>query len=91
MTIVFKTNQSSIRVSENFLITCTVTTFLLLIAIVMAAEYQSSGVVMNATVGYTIAITPSSALSRGILFGSLTGGTNNNMAQNDTTGAGNVT
>jgi ABC-type transport system involved in multi-copper enzyme maturation permease subunit len=91
MTIVFKTNQGSIRVTEKFLITCTVTTFLLLIAIVMAAEYQSTGVVMNATVGYTIAITPSSALSRGILFGSLTGGINNNMAQNDTTGTGNVT
>jgi len=41
--------------------------------------------------GYTIAITPSSAISRGILFGSLTGGTNNNMAENDTTGTGNVT
>jgi len=66
-------------------------TSLLLIAIVRADEYSSSSVVMNATVGYTIAINPSSALSRGILFGSLTGNTNNNMAENDTTGAGNVT
>jgi len=46
---------------------------------------------MNATIGYTIAITPSTALSRGVLFGSVNGGSNNNMAENDTSGAGNVT
>lgn len=88
---IFKTNQGSIRVSLSFLIMCAIATSLLLTVIVKAAEYSSSNVVMNATVGYTIAITPSSGLSRGILFGSLTGGANNNMAQNDTTGSGNVT
>lgn len=91
MDIVFKTSQGSIRVSESLLITGAVATSLLLIAIVMAAEYSSSSVVMNATVGQTIAITPSSAISRGILFGSVSGGVSNNMAENDTTGTGNVT
>jgi hypothetical protein len=91
MDVIFKTKRGSTRVSLSLLVACVVATSLLLITIVMAAEYSSSGVVMNATIGYTIAITPSSALSRGILFGSINGGTNNNMAQNDTTGTGNVT
>jgi len=91
MYIIFKTSQGSIRVSESVLVTVVVTASFLLIALAKAAEYSSGSVVMNATIGYTIAITPSSALSRGVLFGSVTGNTNNNMAQNDTTGSGNVT
>lgn len=58
----------------------------------MAAEYQSSSVTMNATVSNTVSINVSAdALDRGVLFGSLTVGTNNNMAENDTTNTGNVT
>ena len=91
MHVVFKTGLGSIRISVSLLITIAVVASLLSFVVVKGDEYESGNVVMNATVGYTIAITPSSAISRGILFGSLTGGTNNNMAENDTTGTGNVT
>ena len=63
-----------------------ITIALLLTAVlVMAQEYEASSVKMNATVGHLISITPSAAVNRGILFGQVTAGTDNNMAENDTT------
>jgi hypothetical protein len=57
----------------------------------MAADYATSSVEMNATVSNVVQVNISSALQRGVLFGSLTANTNNNMAENDTTGTGNST
>ena len=60
--------------------------FLILLAVlVMASEYEASSVKMNATIGHLISITPSSAVQRGILFGSVQANTDDNMAENDTT------
>jgi hypothetical protein len=91
MYIVFKTGQGRIKVSSSLLIAASILTSLALIALVMAAESSSGNVVMNATLTYQISITPSSSITRGILFGSVGGGSSNNMAQNDSTGTGNVT
>jgi len=48
---------------------------------------------MNFTVNiaYYVGVNLSSALQRGILFGDITASTNDNMAENDSTGTGNVT
>ncbi len=91
MYIILKTSLGNIRLSESLLITIAVATSLLLIVIVKGAEYSSGNVVMNATVSHVISITPSAAISRGILFGSVTSGTDDNMAENDTTGCGGIT
>ena len=91
MIIIFKTSQGNIRVSGSLLITTVVITSLLLIVIVLGDEATTGNVIMNTSVTQQIAITPSSALSRGILFGTVQVGSDNNMAENDTTGAGNTT
>jgi hypothetical protein len=59
--------------------------------IIKASDYASSSVVMNATVSNVVTVNVSSAIQRGILFGSLAANTNDNIAQNDSTGSGNVT
>jgi len=91
MIITIKTSLGNISLSESLLVTIAAITSLLLIVVVKGAEYATGNVIMNATVSHQIAITPSAAMSRGILFGSVTGGTDNNMAENDTTGQGNTT
>ena len=91
MIIIFKTSQGNIRVSGTFLITCAVATFLFLITMIKAADYDSSSVVMNGTVSNTVTVNISSAVQRGIQFGALTANTYDNMAENDTTGSGNCT
>jgi hypothetical protein len=91
MYILFKTSQGSIRVSGTFLIISLIVTCLILTTIIKADDASTSSVVMNATVSNVLAVNISSALQRGILFGSLTSGVNNNMAQNDSTGTENVT
>lgn len=91
MDIVFKTNQGSIRISESLLIAVSVATFLFLIVLVMAQDYQTGSTVMNASVSAVISVNASPALTSGVLFGSVSANTNNNMAQNDTTRTGNVT
>jgi hypothetical protein len=85
MKIIIKTNQGNIRVSGTFLITSALATFLLLIAMIRALDYATSSVVMNGTVSNVVTVNVSSALQKGILFGSLTANTNDNMAQNDST------
>lgn len=50
------------------------------------AAYQYGTTTMNATIGAWVAITPSTSITGGILFGSINPGTNDNMAVNDTTG-----
>ncbi len=54
------------------------------------AAYQKGTTFMNATIGAWVAITPSSSITSGILFGGINPGTNNNTAVNDTTGPSGV-
>jgi hypothetical protein len=93
MYVVFKTSEGSIRVSGSLLITILILTFISIMAIIKAADVNStySTIVMNVTVSNFLGVNLSSAMQRGILFGSLTVNINNNMAQNDSTGTGNVT
>lgn len=91
MKMILRTSSGSIVFGEKLFIPLLLSIFLISAILVRAAEYQSSSVVMNATLVNVVSINISPALSRGVLFGSITAGTNNNMAENDTTRAGNVT
>jgi len=90
MHIVFKTDQGNIRLSGTFLVTTAIATFLFLTAMISAADYYSSSVVMNGTVSNIVTVNISPALTRGVLFGDVTADTDDNMAENDTTGTGNT-
>jgi len=90
MKITLKTKQG--RISFNPLVLSGLLASLFLIFSVFAAEKQETTTPMNASVSNIVSINLSAdALDRGILFGSVTAGTNNNMAENDTTYPGNAT
>ena len=91
MYIIFKTSQGNIKVSGSLLVTIVLVTFLSLITMIRAADYASNSVEMNGTVSNVVQVNISSAVQRGIQFGTLTANTNDNMAENDTTGTGNCT
>jgi hypothetical protein len=98
MYIVFKTSQGSIKVSGSLLIISALSTLFLLTAVIKATgdvnktgDTGSITVVMNVTVTNIISVNISPALQKGILFLSIASNTNNRMAQNDSTGTGNVT
>lgn len=89
MKLNIRTSNGSIKL--NPLILAIPLTLALIMLATQAAETDSSTTVMNATVSNVVSVNISAALTRGILYGSVTANTNNNMAENDTTGTGNVT
>jgi len=58
---------------------------LLILPLAQSPEKDTGSTVMNASVGNVVSLTVSPAITRGILYGSINAGTNNNMAENDTT------
>lgn len=91
MKIALKCGLGSIKFNI-FKIFVPVIVIFLLSFLVFGAETSTTTTPLNATVSNTVSINLSAnALDRGILFGSLSVGTNNNMAENDTTNTGNIT